>query len=309
MPQAKPVKLNLVLVTLFLAVNAWQFLILPLCLGPGRAWLMLTLIPPAFLSNSLWFLMHEAVHNNLADGPRTNERLGGLLAVTFGAPFDVLRFGHLMHHRFNGERFDRPDLYDPERQSPVVARVRYYANILGGLYAGELASFFVFFLPKPMMRAVLGRVFRNPAGEAERKLGEQAHRVLLADRAVFRARIQGAAFFSLLTLSMILYGELWFVPLVILALRGFFISFANNLPHYGESGQDSGAALNLKLPRWAHAFYLHFYHHRAHHEKPLVPWTALPESFARMNMGFDRPFLAAALAQLKGPIAYRFKEN
>jgi fatty acid desaturase len=105
----------------------------------------------------------------------------------------------------------------------------------------------------------------------------------------------------MLGLSMVLYDVLWYVPLLILAVRAFFISFANNLPHYGTANDDRLYGLNLSMPRWAHHFYLNFYHHRAHHHEPLVPWTGLPDSFRDQGMEYDMPFLSAALAQFKGP--------
>lgn len=303
MRSPRPVKRNMILAACFTAVNLWQFIVLPLFFLPASELWLLTLIPLAFLSNSLWFLMHEAVHNNLVSGREWNEMYGRVLAVGFGAPFEVLRFGHLMHHRFNGELFDRPDLYDSSKTSRSKAIIAYYTNILGGLYAEELFSFFIFFLPKKAIHALVERFFKSSASEAERKLGEQAERMLLTDVIIHYVRIQGGVFFGLLALSMFLYGALWYLPLLILAARAFFISFANNLPHYATPDNDRNYGLNLSMPGWMHVLYLNFYHHRAHHHDPLVPWSGLPASLREKGMDFEKSILAASLAQFRGPIA------
>lgn len=302
MQRNRPIKRNLALATGFTLVNLWQFIVLPLFFLPQSPLWLITLIPLAFVSNSLWFLMHEAVHNNLVSGREWNLFFGRVLAVGFGAPFEVLRFGHLMHHRFNGETFDRPDLYDPAKVSRARAAVSYYVNIMGGLYAEELLSFFIFFLPRPAIEKLVDRYFKSSEKQAERKLGEQAERMLVTVEAVRSIRIQGIVFLGILALSMFLYGAFWFVPLLILALRAFFISFANNLPHYATTDRDRKFGLNLSMPRWAHLFYLNFYHHRTHHHAPVVPWPDLPDEFKKKRMAFDRPLLNAALAQFRGPL-------
>jgi fatty acid desaturase len=180
--------------------------------------------------------------------------------------------------------------------------VSYYANILGGLYAEELLSFFIFFLPRPAIEKLVEKFLKSSDNEAERKLGEQAERMLVTDETVASVRVQGLIFLGILALSMFLYGALWFMPLLILAARAFFISFANNLPHYATTDRDRKFGLNLSMPRWTHLFYLNFYHHRAHHHSPAAPWPGLPGEFGKKEMSFDKPLIAAALAQFKGPL-------
>lgn len=301
MPERRiPTRLNMALVVLFLAANVFQFLVLPAFLLPRSAWWLLALLPLAFLSNPMWFLTHEAFHRNLHPDGKTNDRLGKVLAVFFGAPYEVVRFGHLMHHRFNGSLFDRPDLYDPATTSRPRAWASYLFSTFGGLYLQELLCFYPFFLGKKTLAGLLKMLF-DREDPVEGKLVEQAERVFLDDATIASVRLQAAAFTVLMLVSLILYGGWWFLVPLMLAARGVLVSFFNNLPHYAAAQAADGKSLNLSMPRLAHLFYLDFYHHRVHHAAPTLPWTQLREGFAERGETYDMPFVRAALAQFEGP--------
>jgi len=123
--EAVNVRLNVLLIVAAVLVNVYQFLLLPLLFLPAASVWLITLLPCIVLSNPLWYLTHEAFHGNLHAEPAVNDKAGRLLSVLFGAPYRVIRFGHLMHHRFNGAPIDRPDLFDPEKTSIQAARLRY----------------------------------------------------------------------------------------------------------------------------------------------------------------------------------------
>ncbi|HEY8963190.1 MAG TPA: fatty acid desaturase, partial [Alphaproteobacteria bacterium] len=84
-----------------LAVQFLQIIAMPIFLA-NYPWIMapiiLFLIP---LNTPFWSLIHEAVHKNLHHKAPINDALARLMSVVFGASFDVLRFGHLMHHQYN----------------------------------------------------------------------------------------------------------------------------------------------------------------------------------------------------------------
>src|SRR5690348_1340114 len=82
-----------------LAAAVAQLAALPLLLLPaGRAWGWL-LVPLTLLTTPLWSVLHEAIHGGLFADRRRNDRAGRLLAIAYGAPFALLKSGHLMHHR------------------------------------------------------------------------------------------------------------------------------------------------------------------------------------------------------------------
>ena len=295
------VRLNSVLIASAALVNLHQFVLLPAVLLPmSRLWLI-TLLPCALLSNSLWYLMHEAFHRNLHPDLRVNEAAGRTLSVLFGAPYHVVRFGHLMHHRFNGAPVDRPDLYDARTTTRAASALRYYWGLFAGLYLSELLTCLLFLLPKALLGRLIGRLAAS-GDAASREITAFARKQLLNDTVLRSIRIDGLAACAVIAATVVLYGPAWPAILFILLARAFFISFANNLPHYGTSPDDVRYGLNIRLPRPLASLLLNFNYHRVHHHDPLLPWTALPPAFRSSGDSFDAPLFDAAIAQFRGPI-------
>lgn len=290
---------------------AWQLIGLPLALraadGPSLA-LLATLVPVVLATPIHWGLIHEGIHGQLLSSRRANERLARLLAVGLAMPFNAVRFGHLMHHRFTREPFDRPDV-DDATEPRWRRRLAYYARLMGGLYIAELLLPLIAFLPARMARALIARsvgahgpegaqvqrLFANHAGDAQNRR---------------RARRDWLASFVLYALSFSLYGPAWPVLLAAMLLRGLWLSMADNLPHYGVALEEPGRSRDLRVPRVMGVMLMNHHLHRQHHLHPTLPWTALPalareEATRGPAKGQDaqrpRPaYFRAALAQLRG---------
>jgi fatty acid desaturase len=173
-------------------------------------------------------------------------------------------------------------------------------GIVHRLYVVEMLSVVLFCLPGSRIEGALGRLI---AGEDEtaKEIRRSALSQLAKKEAVAAIRTDGAAAWALLVASFLCYGSFWYVvPLLVLA-RGFLISFANNIPHYGTSPADVKYALNIRLSGPVSIFYLHFNYHRVHHHDPRLPWTSLPVKFRASGEGFDASLPAAAFAQFRGP--------
>ncbi len=290
----------MVLAGLLLLVNLFQFILLPVLLLPLSPWWLLALIPCAALTNTMWFTAHESFHFNLHPDKKWNERLGRLLCVGLLVPFSVVRFGHLQHHRFNGALVDRPDLYDPAATSTIRAWVGYYAQLVGGFYLMEVASFLVFLLPPERIRRFVSKAMGG-GDEGSREIAKLAAKTFSKPDTVRSTRREGAVVFALLVVSLPLYGGYWWALALALAARAFLISFANNLPHYAAPTGDTGQAYNVALPRPVNACLLNFYCHHVHHAEPRLPWTSLPVEMRRRGEDWTMPYLKAGLAQFKGP--------
>lgn len=301
MPRPIPTKANLALTALLTLAAAWQLYILPLWLLPHGAWWLLSLAPLALLANGHWFLTHEAFHFGLHPRREINDALGRWLAVLFGAPYDAVRFGHLMHHRFNGIIIDRPELYDPAETPGWAAWPAYYLQLFGGFYFQEMASYLLFIAGPGAMRAQLERMFddRDPAQAEIKRL---ALKQLANPKAIRRGRLEAAGFAAMTALALWAYGPWWPALAAVFLARAALISFANNLPHYGTSARDVRYGLNLREPAWLRALHLNFYHHRSHHHDPSVPWIRLPAAHAAAGEQFDLTVWRAARAQLRGPV-------
>lgn len=233
-------------------------------IGPWVYWF---LVPTAFTNNTLWALIHEGVHGNL---PRP---LARLLSIFFGAPFDVLRAGHLAHHRLNRSPGDQPD-----RESLP----RYFFNLFGGLYLSEVVAGW---LPlKTILRATnyssFGMVFVGLMAVRRNVIRADALAVLV---------VYGFAFW--------LYGPAWPFLAAALVARAFFISWLDYIYHYDTPTGDVLHAKDLWLPYPLNRMILNFNLHHVHHRSPSTPWHLLPLA----PHSFDGSYLRAALAVLRGP--------
>lgn len=297
-------RLNLALGLAYAAASLTVLLLLPLLfrlqwLDVGLGWLCLAL-PVALLSNGFWALQHEAIHNLFAVDQVRNRRAGRLMAILFGSSFRVLRFGHLMHHRFNRHPLDCPDVYDPHTTSALKARSRFYAEVFGGLYLLEVFLPLLYWLPQPVIHRLLDRIY---GGEDFRlkQLRQLARQSLGSSRAIAEIRQDGAAALILYAGAFILWGKWWAALLGFILIRATLISFLDNIYHFRTPVDRPDFAYNLALSRPLRALILNMNFHRVHHHHMHLPWWMLPRQFRAAQETFDRGYFNAALAQLRGP--------
>lgn len=294
-----PVGINSALIGLFIALHVFQYVGLPVLLNRGYDGLVWLLLPLTLLTPTNWALIHESFHGVLLPGAKTNAVFGRFLCILFAAPFRMLRFGHLMHHRLNRTSFDRTEVYDPVKVGVVRANIRYYARILFGLYAIELFSTLLFFLPVKVLRPMASKVFACEELEGNIDPARLACKTYLENGHIWELRLDGLFIYSLLAVSFWFYGDYWPWLFFIMVARGFFISVLDNAPHYATPLDSGTFAYNSWLPRPLGRVILNFNLHRVHHEKPTLPWISLP---ACHNQIFDGGYLAGIFNQLKGAI-------
>lgn len=291
---------NLALSVLLAAANLLALFALPLWL-PHQPWLALALLPLVLVTPIHWALIHEATHGLLYSGRRRNAALGRALSVLFGAPFAVLRFGHLLHHSLNGRVSERPDVYDPTQISRWHATLAFYPRLLGGLYLAEVAVILLVFLPRRWLAPLVRRAFYGGHPDAG-GASERALALLTADQKLAEMRFDAACILLLFGFSALSYGHFW--PLLALALlgRGLLVSLFDNAFHYGGPLGDSRHAFDTALPAPLSRLVLHGNLHGVHHRHPNVPWRHLP-ILAPADPGRDGPgYLACLLRQLRGPL-------
>lgn len=292
-----PVWINLGLALLYVAVNVFQFVFLPLRLLPmDLAWAW-TLLPLAFLTNPYWSLIHEAIHEMFHPNRSVNMFFGRLLAILFGAPFRILRLSHLLHHKLNRLPVEGTEYYDRSTSSKARAAPGYYFQILLGLYLVEVLSPVYFLLPRRRLLWFYQR-FMRPDGVSgilmKNWLGAEALREI---------RFDGLLTLVWLALSFFCYGERWPLLLGALLARAVLISFLDNVYHYETPVSDLFFARNLRLPGAAAKLLLNFNLHGVHHVNPAIPWIDLPRTFDAQGGKYQDDYFVAALRQLRGPIA------
>jgi len=281
--------------------------VLLVCLGLSLALVLFGLAPALGLPSSLciflaalaaplqWALVHESIHNHLAPTPVANRRLGRLIGWTLGYSWDVVRFGHLMHHRFNRHELDRPEQWK-EGQSWLGAAGPYYLQLLGGHAMLSVAAAPILALAPRLALRMTPQV-----GEAGRRMKIAASGYFI--RPVRRRRILAdlAMIFALAALALWAWRIHPLILLAILVARFAILSLLDNMAHYATAVDGSFAGQNMSAPRLLRWLLLNQNFHGLHHRNPALRWFELADDFRAGGESYSCEWLAALLAQLKGP--------
>lgn len=289
--------LVLVATAVLMQLIAWPFLLRQW--GVSMLWVA---VPLVVLAPTHWGLIHESIHGQLSPKRQLNESLGRVLAIAFVLPFDAVRFGHLMHHRFTRESFDRPDVHDGVTHR-VLARIGYYAHLLGGLYLAELVLPLLTFLPVNWVCRLVAHKLRSedPVGRDVQRLfvgfaGNQERRTRMRRDWMLSLALHACAFY--------LYGAWWPALAITMFLRGLWLSLADNLPHYDVMLDEQQRARNFRAPVIWRPVLMNHHLHQLHHQHPTLPWTALPalaRDGAEASVPYaDAGYFRAALRQFRG---------
>jgi fatty acid desaturase len=254
-------------------------------------------VPLALLNNPFWSLIHEAIHDLFHPKRWINLSFGRALSIMFGSPFRVLRLSHLLHHKLNRTPMEGTELYERGRDSFFRSAAGYYFQILGGLYLAEFLSPLLFFLPRPLVERFRDR-FVKPESVSGILMQSSTQ-----DEAIREIRIDGLLVLLWLGLSFYCYAVYWPMLGLVVLVRGFLISFLDNVYHYRTPVNDIFYAHNLWLPSSFAAALLYFNFHGIHHQNPAIPWVRLPAAFRRRSQSFQGNYFRAALDQVRGPAA------
>ena len=294
-------RLNLALLAVVAILTIGGLVILPLCLLPlDTRWGWL-LVPVALLTNFFWALHHEAIHGGFHEDRRRNLQAGRLMAVLLGSSFHVLRFGHLMHHQYNRNPIDRPDVYDPAVTPRLKARLAFLGTLVFGLYLAEIAAPLACCLPRAAIRRIIDRIYRgdDPTLAAIRVA---AHRQFLDPERLRLIRTDAVLAWTLIGGAAIAFGDHWPMLAGFLIGRGVMISVFDNVYHFGTPIDRPEFARNLSLPAPLRLLILNMNLHRLHHARPSLPWWELPAQFRAERDRYDAGLLRTALAQFGGPV-------
>ncbi len=248
------------------------------------------------LSLPLWALIHECMHGVLTGRQRFDQMAGRVLAVLFGAPYRVLRAGHLLHHRYNRQPPDRSEIYDARQRTRIRAALSYYAVLLGGLYLAEVSTSLLFWLPLPVLRALRSRM-SDKTGLAGRIVDAVTGRAAV----LFEVRLDALLILLIWGAAFVVWGANGWVLALILAGRAVLISLHDNLYHYATA-LDGHSVSTPRLPVLVSSLLLHFNYHATHHRYPRLGWQLLPQRFFAEQGEFTGYWGRMLLRQLKGPL-------
>ena len=298
-----PVKANVAISAALIALNVLLYIAIPIWVLPRSLWLAVGLsVLIVVASNTFWAIIHEAIHAKILPSSRWNDTLGRSLCVCFGSPYQLLRFGHLMHHKFNRSPIDRVEVV--EDAPSKAATLNYYVKLLGGLYLLELIVAPTSLLPKPMLRGLVMTAFGAEAPDG-RTMRIAAEAQLLEGPGYGQMQFDGLLITGMLAVSFWLYGAFWWLLASALLGRAFLISFFDNAYHYGNALDDVLAGYNLKLPVVLERSILNFNMHATHHRHPRVPWSMMPTLFRQDEEAYQFAYFPAAARQLRGMIGWR----
>ncbi len=249
------------------------------------------------LTPTLWGLVHEAIHGRLMPHPVANRVAARVLSVLLNFSFDAVQFGHLMHHRYNGHEHDRPNRIRPGEPA-WMSWSRHCFHLCGGHYLFTALVSVVAFAPARWREQAIQRSLHGTQPDIA-AMRRAALKWSAAPERILRIRVDFTAAALLLVFAFVHYAVFW--PALLLGLygRAFIYSTLDNLPHYGMGGRGNESAMNLTLHPWVSILVLNHNLHRLHHERPNLPWQALPAHMTRPPA--DGNYFLAAIRQFSGP--------
>lgn len=255
---------------------------------------VLVLSVSAFLSYTLWALIHECVHGNFSNSRNENRFAGRILCILFGTPFQVARTAHLVHHKFNRSEGERIEFLEKNGISKTRQSVVYYGKLFYGTYFLEAVGGFLLSLPLSISVPFAERYFcRFPAHKAFFKQIQKPE-------IVRELRIDSFCILVLYGSAFYLCGSSFWILTAVLVLRGSVVSFLDHSYHYGKEVDDPNSSYNLGLPKFLSFLFLNFNYHRVHHRFPGCPWNRLPSQFDKSGDFIDLPLWRQSLRQLRG---------
>jgi fatty acid desaturase len=301
-----PTTINLILMLVLTAINLFAMFYLPLVLLQYSVWWLLLLVPIVLTTNTYWSLIHEGIHHILHNHKKMNDAMSRIMAILFGTVFNIAQFGHLMHHAYSRTSVDRPEVYEPGKHNYSIRTLGYYAKLIMGLYSVEFFGPLLAFCPQAWIVKLANTLYAEQP-QFEKIIKNR----LLSNKTLIKIRIDTIIMYALYAATFICYGSHAWVWLVFMLVRGFMVSAADNLPHYGTSVDNVRYAYNLSMSPFLSKWLLHFNLHRVHHEQPNVPWTELPKVYQANQDTCEINYFKQALKQFKGiiPISNLTQKN
>lgn len=275
-------------------------------IATNNIYFSLLFIPSLLLTNTTWALIHEGIHSNFNNNPRYNNLYSRFLSILLHSNFEVLRFGHLMHHRYNRTDLDLTEGCDSRAPNQnklsyglykLGQNLLYYFHITIGLYLAELIGPILFLLPKSFILNTTKKLLGT-----EHEYIANGKKILLKPERFKKIRIDSILNVAIFIMVIFLYQSYIVFYIGFLLIRALLISSADNLPHYSSGRDKITGSFNLFAPKWFERCILNFNYHRVHHKHPNVPWHLLPTKFTEDKEHFDINYFRQYAKQWGGVI-------
>ena len=263
----------------------------------------------ALISNTLFSLLHEAVHGLLNSKPVVNEWFGRLVAGWFPTSLTIQRAFHLTHHKNNRSAEEQFDVLH-EDDVKWLKYLQWYSIISGVYWFSTIIGLLLYLLVPSVFRI---KIFESKDSKIAQQTSSSAYFKVFntIDSVQVKLEILGSILFQALLfwlLDLSWWG--WLLCYTSFAVYWSALQYADHA--YSELDPINGA-WNLSVSRITRAIYLNYHYHLAHHQNPDVPWLylgdyvddALPQpSFWKvwLTMWWKGPRTEAELARVSNSI-------
>jgi fatty acid desaturase len=249
----------------------------------------------SYVGNTLFSMLHEAVHRTAHDSVAVNDWIGRVCAAFFPTGFNFQRQCHLGHHRRNRTDHEMFDSYYPT-DNKFLKYLQLYTILLGFYWtSAPLGSLIYLFCPPLLNLPIL----RNRKSDAITHMGadamissiEKAPPVLTRLEILFTIAVQATIiyFFDISWTG-------WLVCYWAFAINWGGLQYAD---HAWSKRDIRTGAWNLKVNPIVQYIFLNYHHHLVHHQFPHISWLHLGKF---IDPSAERPsFLKIYLKLWKGP--------
>ena len=235
--------------------------------------IFLGVISFALISNTLFSLLHEAVHGLLNSNKVVNEWLGSFVAGWFPTSLTLQRAFHLTHHKNNRTAEEQFDVLH-EDDIKWLKYIQWYSIISGIYWFSTVLGLLLYLLVPSVFRI---KIFENKDSSIAHQTSSSAYFKVFNNVGSVRVKLE-------ILISILFQGNLfWLLGLTwwgwLLCYTGFAVywSALQYADHAYTELDPINGAWNLSVSRITRAIYLNYHYHLAHHQNPDVPWLYLGE--------------------------------
>lgn len=252
----------------------------------------------SYVNNTIFSLLHEAVHGNFHSNHAVNDFFGRLTAALFPTAFRFQQVCHLGHHRRNRTDDEMFDFYKPG-DNKLMKYIQWY-GILTGIYWIMAPLGCLLYLVCPWALRL------SPFRDEDSKLARQTSLDAMISGFDYMpgTRIRLEIMFTIVFQTLLFYALRlnftgWALCYAFFAFNWSSLQYAD---HAWTELDVKNGAWNLKVNRIVQYIFLNYHHHRVHHQDPSVPWLHLSK---HIDPSEPRPsFLAIYLSMWRGPRPY-----
>jgi fatty acid desaturase len=249
----------------------------------------------SFLANTMFSLMHEAVHAGFHPDRRLNELAGRIAAAFFPTAFSLQRAFHLSHHRHNRSAVERFDYYS-KADFHLLKLINWYVILTGVYWIGAPLFCVVYaltadFIPWQRLCGTGNQISDQTSARPFLESLEQAPISQVRRDVAATVTIQ---FLIIWTFDVSLLG--WCLCYGFFALNWSSLQYAD---HAFSALDRQEGAWNLKVNPIVRQLFLNYHTHLAHHRNPSIAWAHLPKAVTPDDP--QLPFWRVLLCMWAGP--------